>query len=255
MDSIQQKLEKFKAMGIPMPMEPVIVEAPVKNQAMAEKIAALKNGNRKAELNEIIQIVEKKPIINTVPEPKKRPAPQRGVNNAPENPNAYKVQLETNFGPTLAFDTDFADIDSIIESDTSSRSTNRVIPSAQARMISEETVSDNGSAFMNDLKNRLQKKVSAPAATQAHQPQEQSQTPSASFNIKEFDSRILEISKQVATIIAEEKIKSVLENYITKKSTINENVSKNTFQRFKGDIIKIEDQYYKLTPIKVKEKV
>ena len=50
--------------------------------------------------------------------------------------------------------------------------------------------------------------------------------------------------------IAEETIKEVLDQYLSKKTKLNEN----TFQRVKEDVIKIGDKYYKLTPVTIKQK-
>jgi hypothetical protein len=68
--------------------------------------------------------------------------------------------------------------------------------------------------------------------------------------IYEIESKIYEISSQVAKKIAEETIKEVLDQYLSKKTKLNEN----TFQRVKEDVIKIGDKYYKLTPVTIKQK-
>ena len=76
----------------------------------------------------------------------------------------------------------------------------------------------------------------------------QYETPQISSD--EIESKIYEISSQVAKKIAEETIKEVLDQYLSKKTKLNEN----TFQRVKEDVIKIGDKYYKLTPVTIKQK-
>lgn len=248
-DIIKQKQEKFKSMGIPIPMDKTAFEQPivnVKDPKMLERINQIKNGAKKNEFNTLLTAGEKK-SFKPIPEVKKRnsqsvvqenkSAQLESFAHAPKNPEAEL--LERMFSGESSVDRPM-------------QSPNR---SQTERIVESANQDSNGSDFLRDFRSRIQSKVnSTGVSANSHGfGFKESQKSNHSINIEEIETKIQSISSDVAKKVALETVETVLTEYLSKKSRLNEN-SQNTFQKVKDDIVKIEGKYYKLVPVKVKSK-
>jgi hypothetical protein len=241
-DIKKQKEERFRAMGIPIPMEKSQFEQPVvnvKDPKMLARIQEIKNGSKKGEFNELLSAGNEK-AFKPLPEPKRK-------NNKQPSAESKAPALES-FAPKSAG----GDLD-IYEKLFSGESTS--VPASRSgsgQRIQEEVNNDvNGTDFLNNFRQKLQAKAAAngiPATSSGFGIKTQMEQPS--INLQEIESKIYQISSEVAKKIAQETIKEVLDQYLSKKTNLNEN----TFQKVKEDVIKIGDKYYKLTPVTIKQK-
>jgi hypothetical protein len=241
-DIIKQRQDRFKSLGIPVPIEKPAFDQPVtnvKDPKMLQRIQEIKSGAKKGEFNEILTVGEKKGF-KPLPEPKKRTA------NKAENLDTKAPALE-NFTPkTSGGDLDI--YDKLFSAETPSIPTSK----GNGQRLQEEIQFDNnGTDFLNNFRQKLQARAISNSNS----------VPNSGFGIKtqydqskidlqEIEGKIYQISSEVAKKIAQETIDQVLNQYLSKKT----NLSENTFKKVKDDIIKIGDKYYKITPVTLKSK-
>ena len=246
-ESIKQKQERFKALGIPIPIEKPAFDQPitnVKDPKMLQRIQEIKNGAKKGEFNELLSVGDKKGF-QPLPEPKKK-------NNKQPSSETKAPALES-FSPVKSSGGDLDIYEKLFSGESASAPAPR---GGSGQRINEDINTDStGSDFLSNFRQKLQAKaMSNGVSTQPSSNSSgfgfktQYETPQISSD--EIESKIYEISSQVAKKIAEETIKEVLDQYLSKKTKLNEN----TFQRVKEDVIKIGDKYYKLTPVTIKQK-
>lgn len=247
-DPIKQKQERFRALGIPMPIEKPAFDQPVtnvKDPKMLQRIQEIKSGAKKSEFNELLSTGDKKGF-QPLPEPKKR-----NTNKQPSSES--KAPALENFSPAKSTGGELDVYEKLFSGESTSAPAPR---SGVGQRIQEDVNIDaTGSDFLSNFRQKLQAKaMSSGVSTQPSQSSAgfgfKTQYESPQMNSDEIESKIYEISSQVAKKIAEETIKEVLDQYLSKKTKLNEN----TFQRVKEDVIKIGDKYYKLTPVTVKPK-
>lgn len=243
---LRQKQERFKALGIPMPIEKPNFDSPVvnvKDPNMLKKIQEIKNGAKKGEFNEMLSIGDKKGF-KPLPEPKtKNRNPQNNSNSGVKAPTLESFSPSPSNGDLSIYDKLFAGETSAPTAPTRG--------SAGSRINEEINTDSTGSDFLNNFRQKLQAKAAAngvPASNSGFGIKTQYEQPKIDLN--EIENKIYEISSQVAKKIAQETIKEVLDQYLSKKANLNEN----TFQRVKEDVIKIGEKYYKLTPVTIKQK-
>ena len=247
-DSIKQKQERFKALGIPMPIEKPAFDQPVtnvKDPKMLQRIQEIKSGAKKGEFNEMLSVGDKKGF-QPLPEPKKK-------NNNKQPSSDVKAPALESFSPVKSSGGDLDIYEKLFSGEgASSVSTSKGGPGQ--RIQEDVHIDTTGSDFLNNFRQKLQAKAitngvsTQPSTNSGFGFKTQYETPQV--NADEIESKIYEISSQVAKKIAQETIKEVLDQYLSKKANLNEN----TFQRIKEDVIKIGDKYYKLTPVTVKPK-
>lgn len=249
-DILKQKQERFKAMGIPMPMEKTAFEQPVtnvKDPNMLKRIQEIKNGAKKGEFNAILSSGEKN-SFNPLPVPKQKSQP-----NIKKESKAPEVQ---SFQPsTLGSELDMYERMFSGELGATPVATPASLPNPSiGSRISESMVPDStGTDFLNEFRNRLHSKISTSGTIQKQNNfgfKNQNNNPS---DLNEIESKIESISASVAKKVALETIKTVLGEYLSEKKGLNEN-AQNTFQRVKDDIIKIDGKYFKIMPVKIKNK-
>jgi len=241
-DIKKQKEERFRSMGIPIPMDKSHLEQPivnVKDPKMLARIQEIKNGAKKGEFNELLSTGNEKGF-KPLPEPKRK-------NNRQPSSETKAPALES-FAPKSAG----GDLD-IYEKLFSGEGTSTSSPkTSSGQRLQEEVNTDlNGTDFLNNFRQKLQAKAASngiPASNSGFGIKTQYEQPKIDLN--EIESKIYQISSEVAKKIAQETIKEVLDKYLSKKTNLNEN----TFTKVKDDIIKIGDKYYKLTPVKLKDK-
>lgn len=246
-DPQKAKIEKFISMGIPIPMEKPTFEQPVvnvKDPKMLQRIQEIKNGAKRGEFNEILSTGEKNPTFKPIPEPKKV---GQQVVKAP--------QLES-FAPAQSIN-ELALAATLFEDGPSARPV-APVQRGQGSRIAEAPIEDEtGKVFLEDIHSRIRAKASSGTF--------QMPTQTSGFGFREESSKLLNenvngmqvmvenIATNVAKKVATETIKTVLDEYLSKKLNLNEGV-KNTYKKIKDDIVLIEGKYYKLVPVKLKPK-
>jgi hypothetical protein len=245
-DILKQRQDRFKNLGIPVPIEKPAFDQPVvnvKDPKMLQRINEIKNGAKKGEFNEILHLGDKKGF-QPLPEPKKR------SNNRQSDSESKAPALES-FAPIKSSGGDLDVFDKLFSAETPS------IPSSKFsrdQIIQEDINTDTtGSQFLNNFRQKLQAK--AMGGTSVQNPMNsgfgfKTQSENSGANIQEIEQKIYEISSMVSKKIAQETIEQVLNEYLSKKTQSNEN----TFQRINENVIKIGEKYYKLTPVTVKQK-
>lgn len=238
---LKQKQERFKALGIPIPMEKPAFDQPVvnvKDPNMLKRIQEIKNGAKKNEFNEILSVGDKKGF-QPIPEPKRK------NNNSVIN-SASKAPALESFSPSnSSIGGDLSIYDKLF----SGESVAAPSKSSGPRLQEEVNYDTTGTDFLNNFRQKLQAKaasVGVPTQTSGFGLKSQYEQPSV--NLNEIENKIYQISSEVSKKIAQETIKQVLDEYLSKKTNLQEN----TYQKIKDDIIKIDGKYYKLMPVKVK---
>lgn len=244
-DIMKQKQERFKALGIPMPMEKPAFDSPVvnvKDPKMLQRIQEIKSGAKKTEFKEILTVGDNKGF-KPLPEPKKNNGTVKSANS-----NVKSPALE-NFSPVKSSGGELDMYEKLFSGDVSTPSFPK---STGGQRLQEEVNTDmNGSDFLNNFRQKLQAKATTNTSTKPSSNygfKTQYQQPQVDLN--EIEDKIYQISSEVAKKIAQETIKEVLDQYLSKKTNLNEN----TFTKVKEDIIKIGSKYYKLTPVTIKSK-
>lgn len=244
------KIEKFKAMGIPIPMEKPAFEQPVvnvKDPKMLQRIQEIRSGAKKGEFNTILSTGDKNPAFKPLPEPKTKGNQKSGQQTAKapqlESFAPAKTSSELSFAASL--------FDDITSTPTAPA------PRGQGSRIMESTATNDstGSDFLSDIRSRIQAKASSGGF--------QMPTQTSGFGFREeasqvqsegaIQSMVQSIASEVAKKVAAETIKTVLDEYLSKRTSLNEG-TKNTYKKVKDDIVLIEGKYYKLVPVKVKSK-
>lgn len=242
---LKQKQERFKNLGIPMPIEKPNFDQPlvnVKDPKMLQRINEIKNGGKKNEFNELLSIGEKNGF-QAIPEPKKK------INNKPTSDT--KAPALESFSPKSSGG-ELDMYEKLFSAETPSIPVQNNKPGQ--RIQEERNIDDNGSNFLNNFRQKLQSKAMSngvqvqPVSNSSFGFKNENENKSIDFN--EIENKIYEISTEVSKKIAEETVKQVLDRYLLKK----QNLQENTYQKVKDDIIKIGDKYFKITPVKVKTK-
>jgi hypothetical protein len=246
-DIIKQRQDRFKHLGIPVPIEkPAFDQAVVnvKDPKMLQRINEIKNGAKKGEFNEMLHVGDKKGF-QPLPEPKKN------TNNRQSNSETKAPALES-FAPIKSSGGDLDMFDKLFSAETPSIPTSKV---NRNQIIQEDINTDTtGSDFLNNFRQKLQAKAMSGGANIPAVNNSgfgfKTQNENVGANIQEIEQKIYEISSTVSKKIAQETIEKVLNEYLSKKTNSNEN----TFQRINENVIKIGEKYYKLTPVTVKQK-
>lgn len=251
-DPQQAKLEKFKALGIPIPMDKSGLEQPVvnvKDPKMLQRIQEIRSGAKKSEFNTILSTGDKNPAFKPLPEPKVKNNPKTGQQTM------KAPQLES-FAPANSAD-EIALAASLFDESPSAPAA-RPIQRGQGSRIMESSNNDSmGSDFLSDLRSRIQSKASSSGFQTAQQStgfgfREQEPT-MQSEGVNGLQTMVQTLATEVAKKVAADTIKTVLDEYLSKRTNLNEGV-KNTYKKVKDDIVLIEGKYYKLVPVKVKSK-
>jgi hypothetical protein len=244
------KLEKFKAMGIPVPMEKPAFEQPivnVKDPKMLARIQEIKSGAKKGEFKSIITSAKEDKNFKPLPEPK--------VRSNPKAPQAKQdaPRLE-GFAPA-ASSSELALAESLFDDTPVFKP--QINRGSGQRLVESEGVDNMGSNFLSDFRARLQAKASTAGFAQNSNAagfgfREQVEQ-NNSFDLNEVQEIAKSVASDVAKKVAAETLKTVLDGYLSEKGSLNEN-QKNTFKKVKDDIVLIEGKYYRLVPVKVKTK-
>jgi hypothetical protein len=249
-DPQKAKIEKFRAMGIPIPMEKPAFEQPilnVKDPKMLQRIQEIRSGAKKEEINTILTTGDKNPAFKPLPEPKAK-------GNLKSGQQTVKAPQLESFAP--ANTSSELSLAATLFDDIPSAPAAPAQRGQGSRMMESTRTNDSmGSDFLSDIRSRIQAKASSGGF------QMPSQTSGFGFredvpqmqNEGAMQSMVQSIASEVAKKVAAETIKTVLDEYLSKRTNLNEG-AKNTYKKVKDDIVLIEGKYYKLVPVKVKSK-
>jgi hypothetical protein len=251
LQSKEERLKKFKDMGIPVPMQPVD-PALSKNQnadpEKLQKLEAIRNGLKKNEFQTFIEKSTPTSPFGSIPVPKPK-----------KNPNAPKVE---NVPALKSFSSDSSSLSeaALIErelygetsSNNSSYATTNNPQSGNApipRIINEDTNEDpTGSKFIADFKARMRSSVIAkPISGTISKPSIEQSSERLSMTEEELDRRIVSLATQVSKNI----IKKVMAESVKSGSGIiieTDRVKK--VEIVGNNVVKLNGKLYKLTPVK-----
>lgn len=245
----EERMRKFREMGIPMPMAPVdpaTAQGPVRNVEFAKKLAAIKNGAQ-SEVKEVMNtFIEKEKFANKfapLPENKSVGQKKQAMNEAPakelpkhavkgESFDKYEAALYGNSGGG------------------SGRSASQE-PSTNVRNYTSnvnESV-DNGSEFLTDIRTRLAEKFSKPGQTGQVSIKSNQQVPTGHKLINEAELH------NTITVISSQLIKKFMSEFLLSEPNLIKETDKiKKAEIIQENVVKIDGKYFKLTPVTVKKK-
>jgi hypothetical protein len=242
----EERLRKFKEMGIPAPMAPVdpsTVQSRVKNTEFAKKLAAIKNGTKKEELNTFIEKEKAKNGFAPLELPAKRNIPGR----TPQKEINETIAKPATSGPSF----DAYEKALFGESSPSPE----VNVSSKRGYVSDVESDSNGSDFISDMKARLAEKYTNAPKGQvilSENKSKQQQQQSVPEGYKLINENEL---KETITAVSSQLIKKFMSEFLTSQpNLIKENDKIKKAEIIKDDIIKMEGRFFKLTPVIMKKK-
>jgi len=237
----EDRMKRFRDMGIPQPMAPVdpsSVQGPVKNTAFAAKLAALKGGALKEEISTFVDKQEANTGFVPLEVPKRGQKP-----GAPTSAPVEKIKTHATSGPS------FDIYEKALYGDNTPSSSSYEKASAPGRSYSSDILNENenGSDFLSDIKNRLQQKaLRASTAPATNQPNNQNQI---------NENQLIETVTQISTDVCKQLIKKFMSEFLTSEpGLIKESEKIKKAEIVKDDIIKMGGKYFKITPVSVKKK-
>jgi hypothetical protein len=262
----EERLRKFKEMGIPEPMAPIdpgTVQAPVRNLDFAAKLAALKSGQKKQELNTFIEKSTPAPIPGFVPleipsTKNKKPINEQGDKVDKKNLPAlqeFKAQpipgIGVDLGKVLYEDDRIAAVTGMREPDPTSP--NYIKASQIARGYSAEVEDSNPSNFFDSIKQKLAQKNNM--ASQQIREGRQPMANETAIHSQVDDEQIRQYITEISTGVCKKLIKQFMSEYLASEpSLIKESDKIKKAEIVKEDIVKIDGRFFKLTPVQVKKK-
>lgn len=245
----EERLKKFREMGIPQPMAPVdpsMLKGPVKNLEFAAKLAAIKNGGIKETVDVFLE-KEKSPAgFVPLEVPKK---------SKPINGQSKSIVTETIKAPSVSGPS-FDAYEKALYGDNTSSSPTYEKASDMTRGYSSNIGNEdgNGNEFLANIKNRLAEK----AARANQNPNQKILTENISIPngyklIKE--SELHEAITLISTDICKDLIKKSLNEFVaTDNNIIKESDKIKKAEIIKEDIVKIEGKFFKIIPVTIKKK-
>lgn len=245
----EDRLRKFKDMGIPLPMSPVdpaTVQLPVKNTEFAKKLMEIKNGKKKEEINTFI---EKEKAQNGFI-PLELPVKKNIPGQTQQKQVAESIAKPSVSGPS------FDAYEKALYGDNTPTSDAFERASSPTRGYSSDVESENnGTDFFTDIKNRLAEKQNRAKQGNGQVVLNENQTnrtqsvPDGYKLINEVELRrtITEISSNLMKKFMSELLVSV-------PGLIKENEKVKKAEMIREDIAKIDGKFFKLTPVTMKKK-
>jgi hypothetical protein len=228
----EQMIERYKKLGIPMPLEPITNQPAMSgNPDKLKKIEEIRNGFKKNEFNNILQADGPTKGFTPLPVPRPKHAQSKSKDLIPEvksNPIPRNEEADS--------------IERMLFGDST---TTQV--SSQALNRKDLNYNTSNGDFVQEFRNKMQNKIQetvAKTTTPTHQ------DGYITINEEDLNKRISEISREISKEVSKKMIKSVLLEYAkdgqgliveTEKVKKAEIVNKNT--------VKIGGKLYKLTPI------
>lgn len=239
----EERVKKFRDMGIPMPMAPVdpsTAQGPVKNVEFAKKLAAIKGGA----IKETVDVFLEKEKVQTGFVPLE--VPKKG--NLQEKAQPKNITKPQTSGPSF----DLYEKALYGESSSVSES-HSVSPRTYASDMNNES---NGSEFISDIRTRLAEKFNRPAPNQVNGQIVLNENSNKSPNIKPGQIVIDEAQlKETITTISTQLIKKFMTEFLSSEpSLIKENDKIKKAEIVQEGVVKIDGKFFKLTPVTLKKK-
>jgi hypothetical protein len=236
----EERLKRFRDMGIPQPMAPVDPSSvhTVKNTAFAAKLAAIKNGAIKETVDVFL---EKEGATKAFV----------GLPNPIKNKNKQKEQIVETIKAPSASGPSFDVYEKAMYGDNTPTSSSFEKASAPGRNYTSNVLNENenGSEFLADIKNRLKEKADRAAGAQPNVQNNHNVANSGQRLINENELR------ETITTISTQLIKKFMSEFLTSEPRlIKESEKIKKAEIIKDDIVKIEGKFFKLTPVTIKKK-
>lgn len=242
----EERLRKFREMGIPQPMAPVdpsMLKGPVKNIEFAAKLAAIKNGAIKETVDVFLE-KEKGPIGFVPLETSKKSKP---VNGQTKPIISETIKSLPTSGPS------FDAYEKALYGDNTPTS-NTYETASSGRGYSSNIGNENGNDFLTSIKTRLAEKA-ARASQSPNQKilTENTSIPSGYKLIQENELR--EAITLISTDVCKDLMKKFMEDFSTSKpGLIKESEKIKKAEIIQKDIVKIEGKFFKIVPVTIKKK-
>lgn len=250
----EERMKKFRDMGIPMPMAPVdpsLNVGSVKNTEFAKKLAAIKNGTKKEELNTFIEKEKAQAGFMPLELPAKKSHNTKSQSQL-VNEGIKKPAIS---GPSFdAYEKALYGESSVVDF----HETNN--PTVTSRNYSSDIVTEStGSDFIHDIRNRLAEKF-----TKAANPVQKNNSVNGQVILNENNSHNIPNGyklinetelKETITSISSQLIKKFMTEFLTSEpNLIKESEKIKKAEIVKEDIVKIDGKFFKLTPVTLKKK-
>ena len=250
----EERMRKFRDMGIPMPMAPVdpaLNTGSVKNTEFAKKLAAIKNGTKKEELNTFIEKEKAQAGFMPLELPAKK-SPNGKPQNQPVNEGVKKPAIS---GPSFdAYEKALYGDSSVVDFHETHN------PTVTSRNYSSDIVTEStGSEFIHDIRNRLAEKFTRTAAPAQKIGSVNGQVVLNENNSQNIPNGYKLINenelKETITSISSQLIKKFMAEFLTSEpGLIKESEKIKKAEIVKEDIVKIDGKFFKLTPVTLKKK-
>lgn len=246
----EERLKKFREMGIPQPMAPVdpsMLKGPVKNTEFAAKLAAIKNGAIKEEIGTFIDKEGATKAFVGLETPSKR------LGTPPKTNVTETIKAPSVSGPS------FDIYEKALYGDNTPSSASYERASAPTRGYSSDIESTgDGSDFLAGIRARLAEK----AAKAGQNPGQKvlNENRQASNNVPQGqklinESELNEAITLISTDVCKKLIKQFMGEFLTSQpELIKENEKIKKAEIVKEDIIKMEGRYFKIVPVTVRKK-
>lgn len=255
----EERIKKFKDMGIPLPMAPVdpaSVQFPVKNTEFARKLMEIRSGAKKEEISSFIE--KEKAQNGFIP---LEVAPKKNISGKMQQ----KTASETIAKPAVSGPSFDIYEKTLYGDNTPSNDTYETASNPRVNYTSDmESNPDNGSNFLADIKSRLAEKFTKAQGNvlgglnkningqviPALKENVRIQTVADGYkliNENELKETITKISSQL--------IKKFMSEFLTSApGLIKESEKIKKAEIIKEDIVKIDGKFFKLTPVTLKKK-
>lgn len=234
----EDRLKRFRDMGIPQPMAPVdpsTAQGTIRNTAFAAKLAALKGGALKEEITTFVDKQEGNKGFIPLETSSKNKGSLKEQNSAP----VEKLKTHAASGPSFDIYEKALYGDSSVSLETAS-STGR---NYSADMLNEN---ETGNEFLTDIRTRLKEK----ALSAASKPNTQAYT-QQSIN----ENHLVDTITQVSTDVCKQLIKKFMSEYLmSEPGLIRESDKVKKAEILQENLIKMGGKYFKITPVSVKKK-
>ncbi len=246
----EERMKKFRDMGIPMPMAPVdpsSMQAPVKNAEFAKKLAAIKGGAIKETVDVFLE--KEKAQTGFIPlEMPKKDNSQKREQVKEQQKNISKPSVS---GPS------FDAYEKALYGDSSSMTESYERPSVSSRnYVADTNQESDGSEFINDIRSRLAEKFSKPNSGQLNGQVVLSENSIKQQNASAGNMVINEEKlKETITTISTQLIKKFMSEFLTSEpGLIKESDKIKKAEVVQEGVVKIDGKFFKLTPVTLKKK-
>ena len=258
----QARIEKFKKMGMPIPIDKHLVEqtqVSIKNQNFFSKLQAIKQGANRALNSEIInQGVKNPPSFQPLGENKSK-------NHTHKGEKKMDAPTLENFTPA-ASPNEFGNVDDMFSSASPSASFKNNKNTIDRSLLQSYSVNENdtGREFTSNIQDKFRNKMAEKgvviAPKQVHENQQPSnfiQTTTTQLHSGMILIDEAELTKKIADIakgVSEKMIKAVLNEYMKNdKELIVENDKVKKVEIVGKDIVRMEGKTFKLVPVTIKQ--